>query len=155
MSNEEELAKRIYYLEEKHNEYTRQDLARLSRYSVTSISVIVAVIAFLVTNNKDDLLKYPNVLYLSIYIAVVTLALAIVLEFVNSYLFGNLTEASKDIELAKFKKDSEREKVSRSRRDLYALAVDYSRFLTLIVSSIGIISFMFFAINILRNILSS
>lgn len=154
MSIEEGAAKRIYFLEEKHNEYTREDLARLSRYAVTSVSVIVAVIAFLVTNDKENLLKYPNALALSIYMAVIALTLAIILEFVNSYLFGNLTEASKDIELAKFKKDPKLEKISRSKRDLYAQLVDYSRILTLTVASVGLLSFMFFAINILRNILS-
>ena len=154
MNRNEELAKRIYFLEEKHNEYTREDLARLSRYAITVVSAVIAVIGFLIANGKQDLIKHPNILQPIIYLVVIVGLTTVILEFINAYLFSSLTEVSKDLEIAKFKADQKSEELCRSKRNLYAKLVDVSRILTLITATVGLILIMIFSVCVLNNLLS-
>jgi hypothetical protein len=151
----EDPIKIIRTLELKHNEYTRSDLARLSRYAITTVSAITVTIGFLISDHKEALLKHPSLLGISIYGAVAALLAAVILEFINAYLFGGLTYASKDLEVAKLNKDQKAIDKNRLKRDRYSVAVDYSRFATLLVAIVGIVFFLIFAICILNNVLAS
>ena len=140
------------FLQEKSIEYTRTDLGRISKYTLTLISGVVAIIGFLIANNKVFFLKkyifLPSVVYLFFGIGIFT----IVMEFANSYLFSSLTDEAFEIERSKMENNANTLQIHRKKISSLSKFVNLTRKITIGMAVFELILLIIITTSILNNI---